>query len=359
MRKGIMYMKKVIVEKLKGNEILGNDVISAANTVLISKGTILKHEYISKLREWGIYSIYVKEEGDKEITTEKVEKTKKKAGKMVKKYLEQHIHQQSEEIAQLCEMVEEVVDEVMQEEEVVDYAITVKNEKADMYVHSMQVCTIAAMLAGKRKLPVETIHEIAKGSILHDIGLRYITIPYENIDIEQAPIREQIEYKKHVIYGYDAIKEEKWLSSTCKNIILHHHECAKDGSGFPFKLKEDKLSEAVQIVAIADAFDRMVCGIGYRKMKINEVVEYMKNIGYRKYGMDLCQDLLSLIAVYPTGSNVITNQGEQGVVIKQNKNFMDRPVIAITHDVKGNPMKQTKELDLMKELSVFISKVLD
>ena len=352
-------MKKIIVEKLKGNEILGNDVMSESDTVLISKGTILKYEYITKLREWGVHSIYIREEGDKEITSEKIEKTKKKAGKMVKKYLEQHIHQQSEEILQLCEMVEEVVDEVMQEDEVVDYAITVKNEKSDMYTHSMQVCTMAAMLAAKRKIPKDMIHEIAKGSILHDIGLRYITIPYENIDMDKAPIRDQIEYKKHVIYGYDAIKDEKWLSSTCKNIILHHHECANDGSGFPFKLKEDKLSEAIQIVAISDAFDRMVSGIGYRKMQINEVVEYMKNIGFRKYGMDLCSDLLSLIAVYPTGSKVVTNKGEKGVVVRQNKGFMDRPVIEVKVTTKDGKLKEKKEIDLMKELSIFISEVLN
>lgn len=352
-------MKKVIVEKLKGNEILGNDVMSDSDTVLIAKGTILKYEYIIKLREWGIYSVYVREEGDIEITTEKAEKAKKKAGKLVKKYLEQHIHQQSDEILQLCEVVEEVVDEVMEEEEVVDYAITVKNEKADMYTHSMQVCTMAAMLAAKRKVSKEMIHEIAKGSILHDIGLRYITIPYENVDIDIAPIRDQIEYKKHVIYGYDAIKDEKWLSSTCKNIILHHHECANDGSGFPFKLKEDKLSEPIQIVAISDAFDRMVSGIGYRKMQINEVVEYMKNIGFRKYGIEICDDLLSLIAVYPTGSKIITNNGDKGVVVRQNKGFMDRPVIEVKTTTPDGKYRIKQEIDLMKELSVFISKVIN
>ncbi len=348
-------MKRVPIDKLKGNEILGNDILSNQDTILIAKGTVLKHEYIYKLKDLGVTSVMVREDKERDVTSEKIEKVKKKTGKMVKRYLEQHIHQQREEMTQLCKVVEDIIDDVMQEEEVIDYTITIKNEKTDMYVHSMQVCTIASMLAAKRNLPKDVIRDIAKGSILHDIGLRYLTIPYEDVDMNEAAIKEQIEYKKHVIYGYDAIKDETWLSPVCKSIILYHHECPEDGSGFPFKMKRDKLSEAVEIVAISDAFDRMVCGIGCKKLKINEVVEYMKSAGVKKYGFSLVDDLLSMIAVYPTGINVVTNTGEKGFVLRQNKNFVERPVLMITHDANGQMLSEGKEVDLIKELSVFIT----
>ena len=55
----------------------------------VSQSNIMKNAALCNLM--GIYSVYVREEGDIEITTEKAEKAKKKAGKLVKKYLEQHI----------------------------------------------------------------------------------------------------------------------------------------------------------------------------------------------------------------------------------------------------------------------------
>lgn len=43
----------------------------------------------------------------------------------------------------------------------------------------------------------------------------------------------------HVIYGYTAIENEKWLSNTAKDIILHHHEYV-NGTGYPMHIDGEK-----------------------------------------------------------------------------------------------------------------------
>ena len=78
------------------------------------------------------------------------------------------------------------------------------------------------------------VHNVALGAILHDIGLKYIRVPYENISIEDMNYRDLLEYKKHTIYGYSSVEKEEWLSDTAKEIILLHHENVK-GTGFPFQ----------------------------------------------------------------------------------------------------------------------------
>ena len=60
---------------------------------------------------------------------------------------------------------------------------------------------------------------------------------------------------------------------------------------------------------------------------------------------------LEFTAVYPAGSKVLLSDGRTGKVIRQNKEFPDRPVIQTDND--------NKVTDLTKINNVFIEKVLE
>ena len=68
---------------------------------------------------------------------------------------------------------------------------------------------------------------------------------------------------------------------------------------------------------------------------------------------------LGFTAVYPAGSHVMTNEGELAVVLSQNKDFQDRPVIRILKDKDGNDVQNEIIKDLVKVHNVFIEKVID
>ena len=68
---------------------------------------------------------------------------------------------------------------------------------------------------------------------------------------------------------------------------------------------------------------------------------------------------LEFTAVYPAGSHVLTNEGELAVVLRQNRNFQDRPVIRIIRDKNGKDVREEVIKDLVKIHSVFIEKVID
>ena len=69
--------------------------------------------------------------------------------------------------------------------------------------------------------------------------------------------------------------------------------------------------------------------------------------------------LLKFTAVYPSGSKVITNEGEKGIVIKQNKNFPERPIIQIIETRDGTRPQEDKIIDLIKVNNIMIDSVLD
>lgn len=191
---------------------------------------------------------------------------------------------------------------------------------------------------------------------MHDLGLRYLTIEYADQDISTLSKIELAEYMKHPVYGYSALKDENWISNAVKNIILYHHE-RLDGTGYPLKAKE--IPFETQIVNICDTFDEMICGIGCKRIKVYEAVEYLKSYRGIKFNSDIVDTFLEFTAVYPAGSQVLLSDNRVGKVVRQNKEFPDRPVIQIIKDKSGKLVNEEIYVDLIKVNNIFIEKVLE
>lgn len=356
-------MIKVKVNKLKGHEILAKHIVSESGFELISTGTMLKKEYIERLKELGIEEAYVmeSEEPSKEDKTFDIikEEVREESKKVVKNVLEKHIYKNTADLTELCDVADNIINEIMSEEEVMEQITNIRQSTtSDVYSHSINVCALSTVLALKAGMSRSIVSDIAKGSILHDIGLRYIVVPYENADIIELPLKDQIEYKKHVVYGFDSIKNVDWLSDLSKNIVLLHHE-RNNGSGYPFKNHGSSISEPIKIVAVCDEFDSLIGGIGHKQFKTHEAVEYMRALSVNALDGTYVDLLLQMVAMYPVGTKVMTNEGEIGVVTRQNKGYIDRPIIKIIKDKDGKEPTEELIKDMTKILTIFIVKVFE
>lgn len=391
-------MKLVMVEDLKEGDILANDVLLEDYTVVLSKGTEIKEPYIDKLRELEIYTVYIEEDSslddlekliemnvslDKDLSMEKPEAKKEVPNKLSKKpqalkvpmekitilrdevkteiknkikdIIELHIYQRTEGLEKIAETAQNIITDILAKEEVMEKVYDVKERSADIYEHSLQVCTISTIIALKLGFSQKDVYDISVSALIHDLGLRYLVVRYEDQDINLLPAKEQEEYKKHPIYGYTAIKNETWLSETSKDIVLNHHE-RKDGSGYP--LGTDMITRMTQIVGICDEFDELICGVGKARVRVHEAINMIRNYGGIWFDDDIVRAFLQIIAVYPVGSKVKTNKGEVGIVMRQNPHFPERPIIRIMEDRFGQALQTEKVVDLIKETTVVIQSVI-
>lgn len=350
-------MKLVKVEDLKGEEVLARDILTWDYQIILPKGTTIYKDYIEKLKRLDVTEVYINEnkELSKDVGILKSE-MEESIKETVKDILERHTYQNNEELAELSEAADNIIISILEEEQVVEKVFDIKQRSADIYEHSISICSLAILTALKLGVEIRKIHDIGVGCLLHDIGLRYITADFINKDIESMNNKELVEYKKHPIYGYTSLKNETWISDLSKEIILHHHE-RLDGSGFPLKSRE--IHFECKIVNICDAFDEMICGIGCRRMKVYEAIEYMKNFKNVLFDGKILNTFLGFTAVYPAGTIVLTNEGETAIVVSQNKDFQDRPVIRIMKDKEGNDIEGEVIKDLIKVHSIFIEKALD
>lgn len=351
-------MKKCRVDDLKGTEILAKDVLTPEYQILLSVGMQLKQEYIEKLRELDIKEVYVEEDESEKSETKTVvilrEELKASLKFKVKSILEKHTYSHNDKLEELSRTADHIIMNILEEDKVVEQIYDIKGRSSDIYEHSINICSLATIVALKMDLPPRMVHDIGVSCLLHDLGLRYLTIDYDDRSVDELTDLEYAEYKKHPIYGYTALRGENWISNESKNMILYHHE-RMDGSGYP--LKATDIPVECRIVQICDVFDEMICGIGCKHVKVYEAIEYLRDFKDVKFDGKIVDIFLEFTAVYPAGTTILTNEGETGIVLYQNKAFPDRPVLRIIKDRDGRSVNVVK--DLIKINNVYIEEVID
>ncbi len=346
------------IEELVGNEILSKPLMTLDYQIILPEGAQLRPDYIERLKSMGVTDVWVLEEYYDETDALSVLKDNiySSVKQKVQDVLERHTYQNNEELSELITAVNHIMGVILEDKNVLEQMFELRQRSTDLYEHSVNVCAFSILTALKCKLDQKSIHDLGVGCLLHDIGLRYQTLDAFRLNMSEISRQDMAEYKKHPVYGYDALKNENWLSTTSLNIILLHHETL-DGEGFPVHSKE--ISMECHIAMVCDTFDEMISGIGCERVKLYEVVEYLKNYKNVKFDGKVVEAFLGFIAVYPTGTMVITNEGERRIVVRQNKDFQERPVIRITHNNKGEEVTGIVIKDLVKVHNIFIENVIE
>lgn len=349
-------MRIISVDSVKGNEVLAKDILNESSSILMKAGTVMKKEYIKRLKELNIDFIYVEDDIAQGVNlTQSLElQIKEQCQETVREILTKYTYHTEKELEEIITVADEIIYDIMQEPEVIYNLSSIRSKSDSTYSHSLNVCALAVILALKMKLSIKKTREIAIGCLLHDIGFTYITMDYGDLILEECSDRIQKEIKKHVIYGYSAVEKLKWLTSASKDIILSHHE-RLDGSGYPFRLTEKKIKTGSKIAAVCDEFDSRVYGNLMKKMKVHDAIDYIVSQAGIKFDLEVVRAFVASVAAYPIGALVITNQNEIGIVLRQNPKCPTRPVIRIIQDARGNRLTEWVERDLTKELTLFIT----
>lgn len=348
-----MIVKRV--EELVGDEVLARVLTTWDYQTILPEGAVIRIDYIEKLKELGIKEVCVHEgEGIHESLILKTD-IECSVKEKVREILEKHTYNHNGNLEELSKTADNIISNILEEEKVVEKVYDIKQRNADLYEHSISICSLAILTALKMELPAESVHNIGVACLLHDIGMRYQTHDFTDKNLDEFSAYEISEFKKHPIYGYSALKEESWLSDISKDIVLSHHE-RMNGSGYPLKTRD--ISLECRIVSVCDAFDEMICGIGCRRIKVHEAIEYLKFHRDKEFDGKVVNVFLNFTAVYPVGTHVLTSEGEIGVVVGQNKNFQDRPILRIIQDRNGSNVKKEIIKDLIKVQNLFIEKVI-
>jgi len=118
--------------------------------------------------------------------------------------------------------------------------------------HSERVSVFAILIARAMRLSSESIREIARGALLHDVGK--LAVP-DDILRKAGPLdRDEIEVmRSHCRKGFEVVKNVPFLKEAAEIIYAHHENY--DGGGYPRGLRGEGMPLGARIVSVANAFD--------------------------------------------------------------------------------------------------------
>lgn len=124
-------------------------------------------------------------------------------------------------------------------------------ENPEEKIHSEKVSELSLKIGRKMKVSEEKIEELLIAGLMHDIGKSMIEKSILNKK-EKLTNAEWEKIKRHPEIGYRILKSADAYASAAE-VILSHHE-RWDGSGYPRKLKEEKIPFSARIIAVAEAW---------------------------------------------------------------------------------------------------------
>ena len=333
------------VSKLIGGEILAEAILTREKEILIPKGTELKSEYIPLIQSLEIESLMLEDPYEDYEKPHLIiqENSIKKYTESVRKLMEGHIYHENDKSLKIFEVIaNDIVKEI--NSSTAEAILDMKERSSNLYEHTIMVTLLSVLVGKKLKLDEQRLYNLALGCLLHDIGLRYVTIPYEDRDLTTVEPAEMFEYKKHTILGYSALQDEKWIPQISRKMILSHHE-NMEGTGFPMKQKYKETE--CRIIQACDAFDCYISGMECKRMSVQEALDIIIGNAGKKYDKAVVDNLVSTVAKYPVGTTVKTNGEERGVVISQTVD-PENPIIMILNT------DECSERNLMLEENISI-----
>lgn len=137
------------------------------------------------------------------------------------------------------------------------------------HIHFLLELSLATNILAGEPLDYDCLY---KGIFLHDISLA--SLP--DLIAQKGNLTED-ENEKLILHPVRSAKVAHDLnnSNEAELLVLHHHE-RLDGSGYPFGLKGDNISEQGKLVAIVDTFHYVIehhAGMGARKRVLAAIME--------------------------------------------------------------------------------------
>lgn len=226
------------------------------------------------------------------------------------------------------------------------------------YFHSVNTCVLGTMLFREYVKDEEELVELGIGLVLHDIGKSKIDLKILNKPARLSEDEFAI-VSRHVVYGYNLVKNSTELSPLAKGIILNHHE-RLNGSGYTRGLTEGQLSVFDMVAAVCDVFDAVTTNKVYRaKMDVHRAVSILIRGAGMHFHPRIVNHFLRGIGRFPVGTFVLLSSGEIGIVAKINSEALSLPAIKVIFDAGGSKLGEPRVVDLYHNGELYIERPLD
>ena len=337
------YMR---TRQLKPGMKIDQSIVDRLGRNLITRGAILDEYIIESLLKLGIMNIYI-QEGEADPEDEKVFISAEAQENIEKLYTEdrskvslsnsvrerishgiQSIYNNTDTAnlaSTTASITNDLLDAIDQNNAIAIDIGELKTSDKYTFKHSVDVATIAMILAKQQNLPKQEIYEIGVAGLLHDVGKTKVPLEILNkpgrLDEEEFEIMRQ-----HSVFGYRMVKDKPDFSPGVAMGVLQHHEKI-NGSGYPMKVNEQQIHPYAKILSVADIYDALITERPYKQaFSQRDAVEMIMSMTH-ELDMKAMKSFLESMILYPVGSIVELSNGEKAKVVRNSPHYILRPTV--------------------------------
>jgi HD-GYP domain-containing protein (c-di-GMP phosphodiesterase class II) len=353
-------MRHVPIDMVQPGNVLARTIYTSDGRPLLNTGVQLTVGMLSTLRRLGVTMIYIQDKRFQDVVVEEVvsEETRREALSNLAVAVQCIQGGKEFDTKSMTQATNSIIDELIKNQKVLVNLSDIRTVDNRLFIHSLNVCILSVVIGINMRLSRSQLSDLAVGALLHDIGK--IEAPESVKKQEEAELPAGLANdEKHTWRGYKRLRKKNEISIVAAHCALQHHENI-DGSGFPRGLKDDEIHQFAKIVAVANEYDNLISGDEDRMpMLPHEATEYLMSQAGKKFDHEIVIQFLRAVAVFPTGTSVRLDTGQVGIVVGQHKGLPARPVVRVFTKEDGEwDSHHVKEIDLARETTVFIKKVM-
>lgn len=336
---------------LKSGMRIDQSIVDGTGRVLIARLAYLDDYLIEGLRKLGVSGVYIRE-GEEDVeqsltmaynepiaakTLKKIEKlqvadrTKVQLKESVRARVAEGVsyiysNTNSSDFTNVTKSIADDLMKAINDNDALAVDIgTLKVSDEYTFKHSVDVATMAMIIAKKKKMSKQEIYDIGIAGLLHDIGKS--KIPNEILNKPGKLTDEEFEVmKQHTVQGYNILKDKSMLSDNIKLGVLQHHEKI-NGRGYPFGLEASQITTFAKIMSVVDIYDALVTERPYKPgFSPRDAVEMIMAMT-AELDMDALKGFLRSVILYPVGSTVELSNGEKAQVVENFEDAILRPKV--------------------------------
>lgn len=337
---------RLLITQLFPGMIVAEDVRTLDNQLVLTKGTILSDNLITKLHMYSIYSVYVERKSSMLADITSISDMSLSYSERLKQTQEFKEFKKNYELS--IDSFQDAINKVVTKEAKVDVKVLLQSSLTQItesvgngsilsmlqnmreyddstYAHCLNVGLLSHIFATWMKFSPEDVETMTACGLLHDIGK--LMIPHEIIS-KPGKLTDS-EYrliKTHPISGYQLLKESGVGDEIAYSALMHHER--NDGTGYPMHLPGNRIHPYAKMISIVDVYDAMTAARVYRApMCPFKVIEIFEEEGYEKYDVEYLLVFLTNVVNSYLQNQCILSDGRQATIIMINKERLSRPVV--------------------------------
>lgn len=336
---------------LKAGDYLQSDTFSSRGLHVLSKGSRLRLEEISRLIQHGVDYVDIDAREHIVIHTGSspvIETVNASFDNSIEGFESLYL-----EALTKGSFNQSVVDDILQptlqaldkHKDVVTLLMLLDREDNYTYNHSLQVGMLSYYIASWLGYSKQECYEIARAGYLIDIGNCQIPPSILQKPGKLTP-QEYEEVKLHTLYGNEIIRSSMDHPFTAL-IALQHHE-RDDGTGYPNNLTKSEIHPYAQIAAVADTYSAMTSQRAYQsKQEFISVLRELNSLSFGKLNGSHVQAFIQHLMPNFINKKVLLSTGDMGVIIMNNPLDVFRPLVQI----------ESKFVDLSRERHITVAEI--